>query len=260
MHDCLIAFGSNLGDANLFLDSAVAALKQHSGIEEITRVSSLIQTKPIGGPKDSPVYSNAAIRVSFNGQPKQLLGHLLKVENELGRVRKIRWDSRTIDLDLLLHGNLIIESDDLILPHPRMSYRRFVLQPAVEIADEMLHPVSRCQLKDLLSILDTRPDRVLIVSSNDMRPVVLKLTCELGRRFPNWQISSLDHHREFYRQSRTTKLVAMVRPKTICSPVEKEFLAQVLRFKGPTVVLDQSVGFEQNLKELEAAIEAMKRF
>ena len=164
MHDCLISFGSNLGDGFGLLERAVDYLRASKGITEL-RVSPSIRTPPVGGPPGQSDYVNAAIRLQTVLSAAALHQRLLAAEAELGRVRRGRWGSRTVDLDLLLYGELQIVTDSLTVPHPRMSYRRFVLQPAVPIAAEMKHPVCGCRLGHLLECLERKPNRILLVNN-----------------------------------------------------------------------------------------------
>src|SRR5262249_13156096 len=128
-----IALGSNLGDRRDYLDRAGRALSHHRPIV-VERVSSYHQTGPVGGPPRQGAYRNAAAQLSARMAARELMRFLLEVEQFLGRVRQERDGPRTIDLDVLLYGDLVQQSADLTLPHPRMHERRFVLAPLAEIA------------------------------------------------------------------------------------------------------------------------------
>lgn len=143
-----IALGSNLGDRRGFLDQALTALRARPGIEVI-RVSSYHETAPVGGPPGQGPYLNAAAELRTTLEPKDLLHALLDVEQSLGRERHERFGPRTIDLDLLLYGDLICQEPDLIVPHPRMHERRFVLEPLAEIAPLAVHPVQQQTIREL---------------------------------------------------------------------------------------------------------------
>ncbi|HEY2839325.1 MAG TPA: 2-amino-4-hydroxy-6-hydroxymethyldihydropteridine diphosphokinase [Pirellulales bacterium] len=139
MSHCLIALGANLGDRAETMSRAVALLGQNSHFHSLTH-SAWRETTPIGGPAGQPPYLNGALIVSTALPPAQVLAELQAIELRLGRDRQVRWGSRTIDLDLLLYDDLILSTPELTLPHPGMAFRKFVIEPAAEIAPEMRHP------------------------------------------------------------------------------------------------------------------------
>ncbi|MGI9428525.1 MAG: 2-amino-4-hydroxy-6-hydroxymethyldihydropteridine diphosphokinase, partial [Bythopirellula sp.] len=118
--------------------------------------------------------------------PAQLASQLQQIENRLGRQRVVRWDARTIDIDLLLYDEELVETETLIVPHPRMSFRRFVLEPAAEIAGWMVHPTSRWTLARLLGHLLDSP-RFVIVTAGDAE-IADRLVSQLADRWkcPVW--------------------------------------------------------------------------
>jgi len=132
----VIALGSNLGDRELNIDSAVAEIAK---IIEVTHLSTNHETDPVGGP-DQPKYLNAVLIGESLLTPEELLKALLAIESRLGRVREIHWGPRTIDLDLIIVDNEKIHSPDLVLPHPRAHERRFVLEPWAEIDPDAVLP------------------------------------------------------------------------------------------------------------------------
>jgi len=146
-----IGLGSNLGDRGDALMAAVKLIAQTKGIS-VKRLSQFLQTKPAGGPPDQPKYLNAAAEVETTLTPQQLLAVLNDIERTLGRNRKseIRWGPRTCDLDILLFGQTVLQTDELTIPHPRMHERRFVLKPLAEIAPQACHPVLKKTITDLL--------------------------------------------------------------------------------------------------------------
>ncbi len=146
-----IALGSNLGDRRAMLDGALARLRLQPGVEVIC-VSSYHETEPVG-PAGQGKYLNAAAELRTTLDAKQILGMLQAIEKQLGRVRAERFGPRTLDLDLLLYGTEIVQSDELTVPHPRMYERAFVLEPLVEIAPLAVHPVLQSTVKDLLDRL-----------------------------------------------------------------------------------------------------------
>ena len=150
MANCLIGLGSNLGDRGATLQRAVEQLRAIPKTQFLA-ASSFRETKPAGGSQAQAVYLNAAATIETSLSPQQLLAELQRIENELGRVREERWGPRTIDLDLLLFDQVELETPELTLPHPRMSFRRFVLEPAAEIAGAMVYPINGWTIRWLLS-------------------------------------------------------------------------------------------------------------
>lgn len=143
-----IGMGSNIGDRESNLNSAVEMLRILEGIE-VTAVSSYLNTAPIGY-IDQPDFLNAAAELRTNLTPADLLKVCRKVEQELKRERTIRWGPRTIDLDILLYGDMVINQEDLVIPHPRMHERVFVLGPLNEITPHTVHPVMKKSVNELL--------------------------------------------------------------------------------------------------------------
>ncbi len=152
MATCLIALGSNLGDPRRTLSSATQLLSATHDVQVVAE-SRFYQTSPVGGPEGQDDFLNGAVRLETSLSPSQLLQVLQRIEYELGRVRHQRWAARTIDIDLLLYDQITLDTPDLVLPHPRMVSRRFVLAPAAEIADDMIHPTSSWTIGQLLANL-----------------------------------------------------------------------------------------------------------
>lgn len=157
MSVCLIGLGSNEGDRRAILEAAVARLRQTPSVS-VAAVSTLCETLPVGGSPGQPAYLNGALRAKTSLGPHELLACLQQIEHDLGRRRTERWGPRTIDLDLLLYDDLVLDSPSLVVPHPRMAWRRFVLEPAREVAGFMVHPVIGWTVDRLLEHLSaTRP-------------------------------------------------------------------------------------------------------
>jgi 2-amino-4-hydroxy-6-hydroxymethyldihydropteridine diphosphokinase len=148
MAQCLVALGANLGDRRATLSQAVARIAASPGITLVAQ-SDWYETPAVGGPADQPPFLNGAVRLDVVLGPHQLLAILRDIESDLGRARDVRWGPRTLDLDLLLYGELVLESPNLTLPHPRMAYRRFVLEPAAEVAADMRHPLIGWTIREL---------------------------------------------------------------------------------------------------------------
>jgi 3-oxoacyl-[acyl-carrier protein] reductase len=177
-----IALGSNLGDRRAYLDRALAELRGRPGVE-VTRVSSVYETAPVGGPAGQGPYLNAVAELRTTLAAAGLLQLLLDVESGLGRVRAERDGPRTIDLDLLLYDDVVRDDLELTLPHPRLHQRLFVLQPLAEIAPGLIHPLLKRTIADLLGNLlqlrhfGTSPGREL----TGLRALVTGSTSGIGR-------------------------------------------------------------------------------
>jgi 3-oxoacyl-[acyl-carrier protein] reductase len=150
-----IALGSNQGDRRDFLDRAIQALQEHPDIE-VTQVSSFHETAAVGGPPGQPSFLNAAAELQTDLSARELLDALLEVERTLGRIRRERHGPRTIDLDLLLYDDQVIQEPGLTVPHPAMHERWFVLKPLAEIAPQVIHPLLDATIQDLLEQLDQK--------------------------------------------------------------------------------------------------------
>jgi 2-amino-4-hydroxy-6-hydroxymethyldihydropteridine diphosphokinase len=147
-----IALGSNLGDRHGTLEGAIAALAGTPGVV-VLAVSSFYETAPVGGPPGQGMFLNAAAALETTLDPFGLLRALQKIEERFGRVRTVRWGERTLDLDLLLLGDQVVDTPELVIPHPRMAQRRFVLEPLAEIATDAVDPVTKRTIIDLLTDL-----------------------------------------------------------------------------------------------------------
>ena len=138
MSDAFVGIGSNLGDRETNLRKALELLAAESRIE-VVAVSRLRETDPVG-PVEQPSFLNGAVHISTELPPRELLERLLEVEQRLGPVRGERWGPRTIDLDLLVYGDEIVDEPGLTLPHPRLHERRFALEPLAELAPALVVP------------------------------------------------------------------------------------------------------------------------
>ena len=132
----VIALGSNLGDRKTTLDGAVEALRQ---IITVTKISRYIETDPVGGP-EQPDYLNAVLIGESDLEPTDLLLKMQAIELAAGRERLERWGARTLDLDLIAAGDLVMDTELLTLPHPRAHERRFVLDPWLEVDPQAILP------------------------------------------------------------------------------------------------------------------------
>jgi 2-amino-4-hydroxy-6-hydroxymethyldihydropteridine diphosphokinase len=143
-----LSLGSNLGDRRGTLLDAVARLEAPDF--RIRRVSSIYETEPVDF-RDQPWFLNLVLEAETELFPKQLLARIRKVELGLGRKRLRKKGPRSIDIDILLYGETVIESAELAIPHPRLTERRFVLEPLAELAPQLRHPVTRQTIAELLA-------------------------------------------------------------------------------------------------------------
>lgn len=139
-HEACIALGSNLGDRQAYLDGAVEKLR---GLERVrgVRVSQFIETEPYGGVEQGD-FLNGALVLETLLTPKELLRELNRIEAEAGRERTVHWGPRTLDLDILFYDDFVTEDPELLLPHPDMANRSFVLDPLSELCPYKRHPVT----------------------------------------------------------------------------------------------------------------------
>ncbi|NPV28703.1 MAG: 2-amino-4-hydroxy-6-hydroxymethyldihydropteridine diphosphokinase [Firmicutes bacterium] len=155
MKRAYVGLGSNLGDRAANLGRARQELDSHPQIR-ITRTSSLYESEPVGF-LDQGWFLNQVVEIETDLDPFALLRVLQGIENTLGRKREIRWGPRVIDLDLLLFDNRTLATPELVLPHPRMYERNFVLVPLHEIAPDLLHPDGRSTREHLREFHEKAP-------------------------------------------------------------------------------------------------------
>lgn len=129
-----VGLGSNLGDRRANLRRAVG------GLPGVVAVSDVYETEPVGGPEDQPPYLNAVVELDTDLSPHDLLAVARRLEEEAERVRTVRWGPRTLDVDVLLVGDLVVDEPDLQVPHPRLRHRAFVLVPLHDLAPELVGP------------------------------------------------------------------------------------------------------------------------
>jgi 2-amino-4-hydroxy-6-hydroxymethyldihydropteridine diphosphokinase len=127
-----LGLGSNMGDRRAFLREAL------SDLPDVVAVSRVYETDPVGGPPDQDKYLNLVVELDTDRSPRELLGIAHRLETAAGRVRGERWGSRTLDIDVLLVGDLEVAEPDLEVPHPRMRERAFVLIPLHDLAPELV--------------------------------------------------------------------------------------------------------------------------
>lgn len=150
-HTVYIALGSNIGDSESYLSEAVSKIG-NLPTSDILKVSSYLVTAPYGV-TDQPDFLNACLSLRTLLYPEELLKELNRIEQEAGRERKIHWGPRTLDLDIILYDDLVVEEEHLCIPHVEMHKRTFVLEPLAEIAPYKRHPVYGKTVRELLEDL-----------------------------------------------------------------------------------------------------------
>jgi 2-amino-4-hydroxy-6-hydroxymethyldihydropteridine diphosphokinase len=149
-----LSLGSNVGDRDKRLRRTINRLNAtgQDAIGHVISTSSFYETEPVEFINQA-WFLNCVVALETNMTPQQLMKGLLTIEQEMGRRRTLRKGPRTIDIDILLFGDAVIDSPELIIPHPAMTQRRFVLAPLVEIAPEVRHPVQKKTAQELLDAL-----------------------------------------------------------------------------------------------------------
>lgn len=153
-HQAYLALGSNMGDRQAYLTEAIEKLSRIKGVK-VGKVSRLIETEPYGGVEQEP-FLNGCLMVSTILTPKELLHEMNRIEAEAGRERLIHWGPRTLDLDMIFYDDLVTEEEELLLPHPDMENRDFVLGPLAELCPYKHHPVTGRTVREMLMDLERR--------------------------------------------------------------------------------------------------------
>jgi 2-amino-4-hydroxy-6-hydroxymethyldihydropteridine diphosphokinase len=158
-----IGFGSNVGDGIRNCRQALEAIGSDPRIR-LVQHSPLYRTEPVGK-RDQDWFINGVAAVETSMTPGELLGFLLSIEDRMGRVRKEKWGPRIIDLDILFYGDMVLDENNLQIPHPRLQERKFVLVPLNDIAPDLIHPVFRQTVSKLLSQL--KSEEIVMPASED---------------------------------------------------------------------------------------------
>mgnify|MGYP001032250995 CR=1 FL=1 len=154
MNEVYLSLGSNIGNRFDYIDEAVQMLHSQEEIK-VVNISSVYETDPVGY-EEQALFLNIVVQIETSLNPFSLLEQCQRIESELGRKRIIRWGPRTIDLDILLYNHENIVSEKLIIPHPRIEERAFVLVPLIEIAPDIKLPNKSILLKESLKLLRDR--------------------------------------------------------------------------------------------------------
>ncbi len=151
-----LSLGSNLGDRAANLRAALARLAE---LGEVRSVSDVYETEPVDV-REQPWFLNCVVEVITTLMPMQLLARLQQIELDLGRRRLRAKGPRTLDIDILLFGRFVVDSPKLVIPHPAMHQRRFVLMPLMDIAPDLRHPVLRRSMRELIGALPPTGQKV----------------------------------------------------------------------------------------------------
>ena len=164
MSRVFLGIGSNLGDRLATISRAIQGLSRLPRIR-VVQMTTIFETQPIGGPPQ-PGFLNTAVEIETDLPPLELLDRLQDLERALGRQpSEIRWAPRAIDLDILLYDQRILNDDRLTIPHVQLHRRRFALEPLAQLAPEVMHPVLRKTIRELLAGLPSTAGRVEAVES-----------------------------------------------------------------------------------------------
>ena len=287
--DALVAFGSNIGDASQSFQHARQRLSQLESVQ-VQAVAKLIETRPVLGVVNEsddeplPCYQNSVFRIRTTLSANELFKKLLELEQELGRKRNQRWGPRTIDLDLLLLGDQVIATESLTLPHPRMSFRRFVLQPAAEIAGDMVHPVCGCTIQDLLQSIDQDQPEIgfLVPEASDFWETIARSNERFEKKWtpkkiflkPDFHVSTTSLPANLATQKLMNGIVETQRQEEAHSVWQslqiifvmmdvrpKQWMKLNQRFRGPTLFLEDNQTSKELdwTREISAALEAIEK-
>ncbi|MEM8735016.1 MAG: 2-amino-4-hydroxy-6-hydroxymethyldihydropteridine diphosphokinase [Planctomycetota bacterium] len=159
MPRCLVSFGANIGDPAETIRAALVSLKSRLSVDGDCQVelSRFFKTPPVGGPSGQPPFVNAVAAIESQHSVWEHWAAVRAVESEFGRERNLRWEARKLDLDILLYDNMRIWTPQFKVPHPRMCMRRFILEPACDVAADWLDPVSGMTIRSLTSRLRGQP-------------------------------------------------------------------------------------------------------
>ena len=267
----LIAFGSNQGHSLQVFEAAIDALQRIAGLT-IVAYSRPVWTAPVTGhrhgdfknPANEQPYLNAVIRIETVLSPSDLHLQTAAIEHQLGRVRSGHWQARVIDLDVLLLGEQVVDTRSLKLPHPRMSFRRFVLEPAAEIAAELKHPLAKCSIAALLKRINS-PDKMMALvcpESANQSAALEHLIDELSKINSSWKFTKVFSAEKLLQLDSNLTVVATFSPSLDSSHLGKEvqwndLLITAAQFSGPSLCLNVLPSDPLALTELTAVLQTI---
>ncbi|TWT91140.1 2-amino-4-hydroxy-6-hydroxymethyldihydropteridine pyrophosphokinase [Pseudobythopirellula maris] len=246
MTDCLVALGANLGDSEATLDGAVQALQALAGVE-LVALSAWREYAAVGGPADQPPFRNGAARLRTDLPPARLLDELRAIETSFERRRDERWAARTLDLDLLLWGETVAHDARLWLPHPRMTFRPFVMEGAAEAGGDMPHPPTGRTVAELRRTLSSGEDRVAVAA--DSSAEARELVAAIEKIAPRLAVGAVGE--DSLARPGSPRHV----PKLVVDG-RNAFAARVAAAPAPTLVLAASPAGERGA-ELAAALQCV---
>ena len=167
MKGIYLLLGSNLGDSRGMLKSAVALIELNLG--KVVDCSSMYKTKA-WGVENQADFLNQVVEIESSLTPEKLLKEINQIEERLGRVRYEKWHSRIIDIDILYYGKIIVDTDDLKIPHPENQHRNFVLVPMAEIAADLIHPQLGLNQRELMENCSDTLDVIPMNIENKKKP------------------------------------------------------------------------------------------
>lgn len=179
MPRCLVALGSNLGDTAVSLAQAIERIGQIAGTRLVC-TSRVVDSQPVGGPAGQGAFRNQVAAIETDRTPHELLAELQAIEQRLDRRRGERWAARTIDLDLLMYDEQVVDTRGLRVPHPRMTFRPFVMEPAVEVAGAWRHPELGATLVEIDQTRCTGSDAIRIAGEKGLCEGVARAAIALG--------------------------------------------------------------------------------
>ena len=250
-------------------NASIDELQRIAGVN-VVAYSKPVWTTPVSGTLGSvstwpaeaqQPYLNAVVRIITQLSPSDLHLQTTAIEHQFGRIRAGRWQARTIDLDLLLLGDHMIDTRSLTLPHPRMSFRRFVLEPGAAIAADVVHPTSQCSMADLLKRIDSPVKTMALVapSSETQTAALEKLVNLLSKKSSQWKFEKVFSAEKLFQiDSNLTIVVTFdVHPSDTENTSWPKLKKQALRFAGPTLHLKKTSNLEATLNELSAVLQTI---
>jgi 2-amino-4-hydroxy-6-hydroxymethyldihydropteridine diphosphokinase len=164
MNRTFLSLGSNLGDSRSYLQKAVELIGRNTAINQITGISPVYRTKA-WGKTDQPDFLNMVMELNTKGSPEMLIREILEIEKMMGRIRAEKWGERIIDIDILLYGNKIVKAENLVVPHPEMHKRKFVLVPLMDLDPNVIHPLFK---KNISQLLDVCEDESPVIAAGNL--------------------------------------------------------------------------------------------